>query len=492
LRCLTKKTTSQIKIIEKSRRVGLSWSDALESTLTAAAPALEGGSDCYYMGYNREMAETYIEDVATWARELNMQCSASQKILKDEDKDILVFRVKFASGHKVAALSSKPTNFRSKKGRVVLDEFAFHNNPEELLKAAIALLIWGGRLAIISTHYGESNAFNTIIKEIRAGLRPEWSLHRTTFDEALADGLGPRVAARQKQVWSPEWEKSWRDNIYATYGVMAQEELDCIPGTYQGNLAFNHFRQDAHVARCDYEPRWPLHISFDFNRHPATATIGQLRHNGDGFNRLYVLEEIYLTHSDTFKLGAEARARIEAYNPWATYVHGDATGRIETANSKQSNWDIIRKSLAGLPLNWRVKESNRPVVETLNACNNAFLEGRVQVDPGCKELIQDLNSVKLVERSDGKVELDKKSDILRCQVSDTFRYLCSALLPYKGGGGSAIDHQPVIATSPNRVDREALGVVPVVSESGKVTMRGLNPFVDERRRMAKRKLPRFG
>jgi len=55
--------------------------------------------------------------------------------LQDEAKDILSFRVTFASGHRVTALSM--TILRGKRGKVVIDEFAFHR--QGLMKAALAL-----------------------------------------------------------------------------------------------------------------------------------------------------------------------------------------------------------------------------------------------------------------------------------------------------------------------------------------------------------------
>jgi hypothetical protein len=49
-----------------------------------------------------------------------------------------------------------------------------------LIKAAMAMLIWGGSVAIISSHNGEDNAFNELVRDIRAGKLP-YALHRTRF-----------------------------------------------------------------------------------------------------------------------------------------------------------------------------------------------------------------------------------------------------------------------------------------------------------------------
>ena len=72
--------------------------------------------------------------------------------------DILAYRIRFASGHKIVALSSRPSNLRGKDGCAVIDEAAFHEDLPGLLKAALAFTMWGGLVRIISTHNGAHNA----------------------------------------------------------------------------------------------------------------------------------------------------------------------------------------------------------------------------------------------------------------------------------------------------------------------------------------------
>ncbi|WP_237172075.1 hypothetical protein [Pandoraea norimbergensis] len=62
------------------------------------------------------------------------------------------------------ALTSRPSNLRGRQGTIVIDEAAFHDQLSELLKAALAMLIWGGRVRVISTHNGTDNAFNELVK----------------------------------------------------------------------------------------------------------------------------------------------------------------------------------------------------------------------------------------------------------------------------------------------------------------------------------------
>ena len=223
--------TSPVKVVEKSRRVGISWSEAADAGLYAAS---ESGDDVWYIGYNKDMAEEFISDSAFWARQYDLAAGEiEEEVLVDDKKDILTFRINFASGHKIVALSSRPKNLRGKAGRVVIDEAAFHDDLGELIKAAIALLMWGGEVRIISTHDGEDNPFNELVNDIRSGKKP-YSLHRITFDEALDAGLYKRICLVKRLTWSPEAQQTWRREMIDFYGDDADEELFCIPSKGSG------------------------------------------------------------------------------------------------------------------------------------------------------------------------------------------------------------------------------------------------------------------
>lgn len=227
---------SSIKTWVKSRRIGASWTEACASVLEAAKV---NGRSTIYTSYNLDMTRGFIKDCEFWARSLNIiSSSVSESLIQDEDKDILVYEIRFASGCTIKALSGRPNNIRSKQARVIIDEAAFCENLPELLKAAIALLMWGGQVSIISTHSGVDNPFNELIKGIKAE-QLDYSLHTTTLDDALADGLYKRICLVQGKIWSIEGEFAWRSQLYRDYGIAAEEELDCKPFSAQAGKVFN-------------------------------------------------------------------------------------------------------------------------------------------------------------------------------------------------------------------------------------------------------------
>lgn len=234
---------ASVRLCEKSRRIGFSWGAlAAEAALEAATAREHGGMSQHYMGYNQAMAAEFIGDVAFFAKAFGAAIGAidvwkDTEVIENERRDILRYRVDFTSGFKVEALSSAPHNWRGRQGHARVDEAAFHRNLKEVLKGAMAFLMWGGRVDIVSTHNGEDNDFNELVRDCQEGKLP-WSRHKVTFDDALRAGFYRRVCLIRQKPWSAPAEVDYRRDIYAAYPVAedAQEELDCIAkrgsGTY--------------------------------------------------------------------------------------------------------------------------------------------------------------------------------------------------------------------------------------------------------------------
>ncbi|MGH7917826.1 MAG: terminase large subunit domain-containing protein, partial [Candidatus Binataceae bacterium] len=220
-----------VKVYEKSRRIGATWCEAADRARSAAA---RDGMDGWYIGYNKDMAREFIETAAMWTKRFNKAAAAIEEtVVEDEVRDILAYRIRFASGHKLVALSSRPSNLRGKQGCAVIDEASFHEDLPGLVKAALAFTMWGGKVHVVSTHNGADNPFNELVTEIRAGRRP-FSLHRTTLDGALADGLFHAICRVREIEWSAAREQEWRAQVFADYGDDADEELLCVPNASSG------------------------------------------------------------------------------------------------------------------------------------------------------------------------------------------------------------------------------------------------------------------
>ena len=222
--------TAPVAVMEKSRRIGLSWGDACERVVYAA----EGRGNVYYQSYAQDMTEGYISDCAAWARKLGQAASEIlQETVLDNERKILIYRIDFASGKHIKALSSHARSVRSKGAPgdiLIIDEAAYCDDIGALIKAGVAFTMWGGQVRIISTHNGADNEFNELIQEIRAG-RHEYALHRVTLDDAIKDGLARRICSVRRDTWNEDYEARFRKATIGQYRSKdeADEELFCVP-----------------------------------------------------------------------------------------------------------------------------------------------------------------------------------------------------------------------------------------------------------------------
>ncbi|WP_019222483.1 hypothetical protein [Bartonella rattaustraliani] len=233
---------SPLKLVEKGRRTGITFAEALDDTLIAAAAREAGGDHVFYIGDTKEKGREFIGYVSNFASAITSHSGDVEEFLFSDQradgstKYISAYRVRFASGFRIEALSSRPENIRGLQGIVVIDEAAFHQDVRSVLDAVNALLIWGGKIRVISTHNGVLNPFNELIREARAGKVP-FSVHRYPFGEAVKNGLFKRVCAMKGAVWSRRSERQWEEQIRASYGVRLsamRQELDAIPADQEG------------------------------------------------------------------------------------------------------------------------------------------------------------------------------------------------------------------------------------------------------------------
>lgn len=226
---------------EKGRRTGITYSTALDDTITAASKRKAGGDNVYYIGDTKEKGLEYIGYCAHMAKVMASSMADGWRgievfLFEDQQpdgstRDITSFRIRFASGFQIVALSSNPASIRGLQGIVNIDEAAFHRNVQAVIDAATALIIWGGRIRIISTHNGAKNPFNQLARDIRAGLYA-FKIFKCTFDDAVKNGLYERVCMIKGWTPTAKGKKEWYNRVRGAYGANKAamlEELDGIP-----------------------------------------------------------------------------------------------------------------------------------------------------------------------------------------------------------------------------------------------------------------------
>ncbi|MHC2481329.1 phage FluMu gp28-like protein [Rhizobium leguminosarum] len=234
---------STLKICAKGRRTGITFAEALDCTLIAAARRTAGGQNVFYIPDTKPKGREFIGYAAHFAK------TVSKEMLEIEDgvyfdikedgttKAISSYIIRFKSGFRIEALSSRPENIRGLQGTVVIDEAAFHRDVRGVVDAVGALLIWGGKVRIISSHNGISSPFNELIKEAEAG-KNGFKIHTYSFGDAVENGLYKRVCLIKGSEWSQEKQDAWEAEIRSAYGTRTakmKQELDAIPAESEGS-----------------------------------------------------------------------------------------------------------------------------------------------------------------------------------------------------------------------------------------------------------------
>ncbi len=191
---------------------------------------------------------------------------------------------------------------------------------------------------------------------------------------------------------------------------------------------YHPFDRDLHVRRLEPWPGAPVSLACDFNVSPMVWLVIQHRQG-----RIKVLDEIALNETDTGQAAGRFMARWGEKTQAGIYVYGDAAGHHrDTRQVGRTDYTIIRREIPGAVM--KVPRTNPAVKDRINAVNaklrNAKGEVSLYIDPECRELIADLES--LTYSKDNAGSLIDKSDPRRSHASDALGYFIAREYPIRG------------------------------------------------------------
>jgi phage FluMu gp28-like protein len=221
-----------LAIGEKSRRIGFTHVHAYKTV----EGRVKGRTNYWHSSADMSAAVEFIDDCKLWCEVFNIGAKVIDAEEVIEDEKITTRQLIFANGNKIVGGSSNPKFFRSKGGDVGLDEFAFHAQGRELLKAAQATAIfWGHQMSVWSTHNGEGSYFNGLVNKAKSG-ELKAALHTVTVMDAVEQGLVEKILKLKAQ--DDKARQEWLDNLRATCADQDtwNEEYMCLPSSEQSSL----------------------------------------------------------------------------------------------------------------------------------------------------------------------------------------------------------------------------------------------------------------
>lgn len=256
------KDRRRIKLIEKSRQIGLSWSTAYDIVREHAKTTAR--LDAWVSSRDDIQARLFLDDCKKFAEILNIAAIDLGNEIIDPEKKATSYVLALASGSKIHSMSSNPDAQAGKRGTRLLDEFALHKEARKLYSIAYHGVTWGGQIAIVSTHRGSHNYFNELVVEAREKGNPKKiSLHRVTLQDALDQGFLYKLQSKLP----PDDERQEMDEVdyfnFIRSGCADEEsflqECMCVPA--DDASAFLSYEL---ITGCEYE-KTPEKISEPFD-----------------------------------------------------------------------------------------------------------------------------------------------------------------------------------------------------------------------------------
>lgn len=392
------KDTSRLKLMEKSRQIGISWSTAYGSDERAAAQGAR--FDEWVSSRDDIQARLFIEDCKLWAGIMGMAAKDLGEEVLDAEKRISAYVLQFASGRRIHSMSSNPDAQAGKRGSRVLDEFALHRDQRKMWAIAYPGITWGGCMEIVSTHRGSHSFFNSLVREARHGGNPKRiSLHRVTLQDALEQGF----LFKLQQALPDDAEQQAMDEAdyfdFIKHGAADEESFDqeyqCVPADDDAK-----FIEYGLITACEYSggERWRRDLTGPFQgRLFAGVDIGRKK----DLTVLWVVEQLgdvfYTRHVEVMeKMRKSAQEKI--LWPWfelCDRICIDATGLgIGWADDAQDKFGEHRVEAVNF---------SAPVKEALAYPLKGAMEDRKVRIPDDPKIRADLRKVQKVTSSAGNI-----------------------------------------------------------------------------------------
>lgn len=244
---------SRLKIIEKSRQIGISIATAYRLVREHSCNGCR--YDAWVSSRDELQAKLFLEDCKKFSHILNVAAQSIGQGLFTSDKKLGTLSLQFRNGRSIHSLSSNPDAQAGKRGTRVLDEFALHPDPKLLYAIAYPGITWGGQLEIISTHRGSNNFFYKLIQDITLNGNPKhFSHHKVTLQDALDQGFLQKLKEKVP-LNDPVQEMEEGDYFDAIRRSCPDEELFlqeymCEPFDDQSIFLPTELVTDAELAQC--------------------------------------------------------------------------------------------------------------------------------------------------------------------------------------------------------------------------------------------------
>lgn len=225
------------------------------------------------------------------------------------------------------------------------------------------------------------------------------------------------IAATRENVHLGEGYADLLETIYSAEEI--QELLNGIDCDYDNTVAFPNFNQKNVIDNIEFDSRYPLILTCDFNYNPMCWYLVQQRED----NTWYILKELIENNVTTKEMCERILPIIAEYGVRKLTIMGDSHGRDKKTNGSDYSVMLGYFSSKFMDCTLRVQKSNPRIKERLSVLRgcicNAKGERRLFVDSSCKHLLYNFDEAKnnlanagLREPTDKEIQDDDKKRYL--------------------------------------------------------------------------------
>ncbi len=226
---------ARFKLWLASRQVGKSMAMAAEAVGACAA---HPGDLWVVLSAGERQALEFMEKARQWAAACELEEAEMLEDRAHRGALIKAAEIRWQNGSRMIALPANASTARGYAANLILDEFAFHDDPDAIWRGiypSIANPLKGEfKLRIASTANGRSNRFHDLWAKPNG-----YAKHRTTIHDAVAGGLAAKAGKSGEEFiaelkaglddpegWAQEFECEFIDtsNVLLPYELIAGAE----------------------------------------------------------------------------------------------------------------------------------------------------------------------------------------------------------------------------------------------------------------------------
>ena len=371
---------ARFKIGVMSRQVGKSFITAAEAVEDSLRTK---GTLWVCLSAGERQALEWMEKAKQWATAYKLAIEEYAEDRESAEALIKAAEIRFGNKSRLIAIPANPNTARGYSGNVILDEFAYHEQPDAIWRAmypSISNPLRGQfKLRIVSTFNGKGNKFFDLWEKAKQN---GYSAHKVTIQDAVADGLPVNIAELKAGLddaegWAQEYECEPLDgsNVLLPYDLIAQAE---------SADATEYSDQRSEVSGQQ------IYCGIDFGRQNDPTVCWMLQRVGD---ILWTHEVLVLQKMDTPDQQDILRSRIKIASRVSFDYTGPGVGLGDFMAKEFGSWDPPKHEFGKIELCTFTTAFKRDIFPRLRKVFEAPTRVRVPISRAVREDLHAMQQV---------------------------------------------------------------------------------------------------